>query len=270
MMVMKRLLFILMVLLSPGLLVAPAFADGPDVTFQKGLEAYDAKEFEKAVEVFEGILIGGDVSPEVYLNLGHAYFQTGKPGMAALNYRRAERLSPKDPQIRSNLRKAVETGRRPLPKDHVIFEFVRTIPHTIYMWVMFAAFWVMMLLFCIFCFSRPGAGWWFKVGLAGLLVMAAGAYGGHLTDPQNYPDEVVVVGKKIDAKFSPNKDADKAFGMGPGAIARSIRKQDGKLEIESGKQKGWIPESAIERVTLPSPPGTSLADMVRTLLTKLK
>lgn len=37
-------------------------------------------------------------------NLGNSYARAGKPGMAILNYERASLLSPRDPDIRANLR----------------------------------------------------------------------------------------------------------------------------------------------------------------------
>lgn len=247
---------------------AACLAAGPDVTFQKGLKAYDAKKYEQAIEVYEDILQGGDTAPEVYFNLAHAYFRNNQAGKAVLNYRRAERLMPTNQDLKSNLRMAVESSKSPLPITHPVVGFFRNVPHAIWMWVLFGAFWVMMFLFCIYCFRRPGWGWWLRTLLLGVAVMAIASLGGHFTDPQNYPDEAVVVGEEVDAKLSPNDDADKQFSLLPGAIAKILNRQDGKLEIEVGGQRGWIPTDSVERVTLPAKPGTSLAIIIRKLLGK--
>src|SRR4029077_19623718 len=45
----------------------------------------------------------GHESGPVYFNLGNAYFRAGNPGRAILNYERARRLMPRDPDLHANL-----------------------------------------------------------------------------------------------------------------------------------------------------------------------
>jgi tetratricopeptide (TPR) repeat protein len=91
------------------------FATGEDArsTFDQGNRLYEEGKFAEAAAAYEKILQGGRSSPAVYFNLGNALFKSGRVGRAILNYRLAEQLAPRDPDIRANLkfaRKSADDG----------------------------------------------------------------------------------------------------------------------------------------------------------------
>ena len=60
--------------------------------------------FLRALVYFEAVRDRGGVkSGRLLFNIANCYFRLGNPGMADLNYRRAERLRPGDPRIQENL-----------------------------------------------------------------------------------------------------------------------------------------------------------------------
>lgn len=60
--------------------------------------------YQRAVLRFERILREGGVrNGKLYYNTANAYFRAGDIGRAILNYRRAERYAPGDPNLRQNL-----------------------------------------------------------------------------------------------------------------------------------------------------------------------
>ena len=61
------------------------------------------EQFARSAELYETIIAGGFVSGQVYYNLGNAYYRQQKLGPAILNYRRAERLLPRDDDLQQNL-----------------------------------------------------------------------------------------------------------------------------------------------------------------------
>ena len=83
-----------------------AFAS-PDI-LDDASEAYRKGDYKKSIELYEKViadhLAKGDESPEIYYNLGNAYFRDNQIGKAILNYNRALLLSPGDSDIRHNLR----------------------------------------------------------------------------------------------------------------------------------------------------------------------
>ena len=81
---------------------------------------YEDGRYEQAARSFQQLVDKGYGDPVLYYNLGNAYFKQGDIGRAILNYLRAERLAPRDDDIRTNLDFArsqtldlLESGRRP-------------------------------------------------------------------------------------------------------------------------------------------------------------
>ncbi len=106
---MIRLLAILLFAADSVLLSAAAAA--PD--FEKGNELYEKGQFPEAAATYEEMLRAGEVSPALYFNQGNAYFKSGQIGRAIFNYRLANQLAPRDPDIRANLqfaRNSVNAG----------------------------------------------------------------------------------------------------------------------------------------------------------------
>jgi tetratricopeptide (TPR) repeat protein len=90
-----------MVLLLTG--VAGATPKGVSHEFEQANRFYEDKDYPSAIRLYENILAQGRESAGVYFNLGNAYFKAGDLGHAVLNYLKAERLHPSDPDIQANL-----------------------------------------------------------------------------------------------------------------------------------------------------------------------
>lgn len=76
--------------------------------------------YSEAIDAYEAILSSGSESAGLYYNLGYSYFKSGKLGKAILNFERAKRLDPSDPDVESNLQQAyaltdkMETVEKPM------------------------------------------------------------------------------------------------------------------------------------------------------------
>lgn len=73
---------------------------------QKANELYTKEQFKQSIEVYNQLLMTNMESPEVYFNLGNAYYKTGQYTRAILNYERAKLLAPDDEDINFNLQVA--------------------------------------------------------------------------------------------------------------------------------------------------------------------
>ncbi|GIK54557.1 MAG: tetratricopeptide repeat protein [Chloroflexi bacterium] len=102
---MKRITFILITLLLGVLIFVPGvWADRGEMAAANVLAANGRTA--EAIRAYENLVSQGMDDANLYFNLGNAYYQNGELGRAILNYRRAEQLSPRDPDIQHNLARA--------------------------------------------------------------------------------------------------------------------------------------------------------------------
>ncbi|WP_411029172.1 tetratricopeptide repeat protein [Spongiimicrobium sp. 3-5] len=71
--------------------------------FSRATKAYNAGEYEKAVESYLKILDNGEHSAELYYNLGNAYYKMSQIAPSIYYYEKALLLKPNDPEIKNNL-----------------------------------------------------------------------------------------------------------------------------------------------------------------------
>lgn len=71
--------------------------------FSEGCELYNQKKYEEALERFGEIESSGDISAELFYNIGNAHFRRGRLGFAIAYYEKAAMLNPSDEDIRQNI-----------------------------------------------------------------------------------------------------------------------------------------------------------------------
>ncbi|MDP2339017.1 MAG: tetratricopeptide repeat protein [Bacteroidota bacterium] len=86
------------------LLTATVFAQAD--LLQKANDYYTKDQFKQAIDVYNQILMTNMESPELYFNLGNAYFKNKQYTLAILNFERAKLLAPDDEDISFNLQVA--------------------------------------------------------------------------------------------------------------------------------------------------------------------
>lgn len=94
---MKKIIYTILAILFTTTVFAQA------ELLQKANDAYTKQQYKQAIEDYNQILKTNLESPEVYFNLGNAYYKTGQYTLAILNYERAKLLAPDDEDITFNL-----------------------------------------------------------------------------------------------------------------------------------------------------------------------
>ncbi len=82
--------------------------------------AYNHEDFVQAVRLYHQAITADGVSPELYYNLGNAYYRIGKMGRAVIYYERALKLDPSFQDARTNL-EFVKTKIIDKPEDDSTF-----------------------------------------------------------------------------------------------------------------------------------------------------
>src|SRR4030067_1448223 len=95
-----KILALVLLLICPNLLYSQ---ENSTEFVQKGTRYYDSSNFKSATQAYQQLLNRGIKDATVYYNLGNAYFRDKQLGKAILYYRKAQRLSPRDSDIATNL-----------------------------------------------------------------------------------------------------------------------------------------------------------------------
>jgi len=98
---MKKLLLIIFVLSSIA-----SFAEDNASLVEKGNKAYTGKFYQQAIDCYLKVLASGYEAPELYYNLGNAYFKSEDYSSAILYFEKAKKLKPGDEDINFNLKVA--------------------------------------------------------------------------------------------------------------------------------------------------------------------
>jgi tetratricopeptide (TPR) repeat protein len=210
--------------------------------FQAANQLYDAGHYAEAAAAYEKI---EPKTAHVYFNLGNALFRQEKFGLAVLNYERARRLAPRDPDVLANLKFA----RQRLGVDepgHFLRSAVES--RTVAEWCRYelGALWLTVL-------AVAGSLWLPRLRTGLLLVAVAGGLAtgvttSALTQKLRAPPAAIAL-TRTEARFAPTTDATVHFQL-PEGTKVAIRENRGVwtfIERADGQQ-GWVKSEAIERV----------------------
>ncbi len=215
-------------------------------------QLFDAQQYAEAAAAYERI---EPKTAHVYFNLGNAYFRQEQLGRAILNYERARRRAPRDPDILANLKFAedrlgvVEANTAPQP----IRRFWQSVvgSRTLREWSRYelTAVWLTVA-------AVATAVWWPRwrtVFATAAVVLCVGwvtcatALGGRLLATRA-PAAVVIV-PQAESRFAPQPEATVHFALTEGTkvIVREDRGQWFFVERADGRQ-GWVRAEAVERI----------------------
>lgn len=252
---MKNIFVILSILIIAAL---AAHSEDADALFQKANDFYQNKKYQQAVETYEAILEKGQVSEEIYYNLGNAYYRLNNIPEAILNYERAKLLAPDDEDIDFNLKIAnLKTIDQIESKSDVFFiEWYKSL-RDIYSsdsWAAFSIviFFITSFLGILFLYSRTPfyKKLSFTTALAALLLFVLTLL---LTaDKYQYEKDnntAIIFASVVYVKSSPDESGTDLLILHEGTkiqILDSVNKWK-KIRIADGNV-GWIPEETIKEI----------------------
>jgi len=218
--------------------------------FIEGKQHYEAQEFEQAIQQYQTILQSGYFAPELFHNLGNAFYRTGNVGRAILNYRRAKRLAPMDSAIEANIQFAQKQTGAVIPKTPIWQVPIGLVSQQAWLIALVAAWWTGMLALSAWLWTgRRAAGLkqiWLSLGCL-ILVFGSGLM---LSTHIERQREVVVLADQVEALFAPHAGSIAHFSLPEGSLATMLEQGERWVKIQSGKDRGWIPAHACE-ATIP-------------------
>jgi tetratricopeptide (TPR) repeat protein len=239
-----------MLLLLPTLLVA-----GPSEDFQEGVRLYDQGDFAASAEKFQSVADQGYSSAALCYNAGCAYYKAGRLGMAVANFRRAERLAPDDGDVRANLAFVKQFGVDKLetaPEESFSSKsegYLAMLHPNQYFLISFIAF---TLIFVFLGLKRIGLLG--RIGNSPVVILAlvtvVCVVAMTIVLRANYLiDEGVIVVEQTEIVSGPGSDFELQFEGHEGLMFKILDQKEGYyLGLFANKLKGWIKESAVERI----------------------
>lgn len=228
-----------------------AAVGGAAAALDTAREAYDDGRFDEAAGIYETMISEGVEAPEVRFNLGNARFRLGDAGRAVLEYRRAWRRAPRDPDISANLNLALDIQGAPRPREpHWTAWPLERIAPSEAGWMAMLGWWVALILLAG---SLGARGVSVRLGLrkASAAAALAGAVGLVVLMQWRTRDaEFVVVEAGRSARFAPLDDASVHFSLPVGSIIDAVERQGPWLKIRLSGKEGWVPRSIVEPVAV--------------------
>lgn len=223
--------------------------------FYQANSLYKEAKYKEAISAYEELLDNNIETGAVCYNLGNTYFKAGQRGRAILNYLRAGRLAPRDPDLRENLsyaRSLIKGGQTPL-KGGWIFktwdDLCRsiTINETACLVSVFYLLGMVMLIICVLNRKIRKTLRYFIIVSGCVFILFALAL---ITQINwfEYQTRAVVINDQVRIVFEPSEDAmDTELLLYEGHTVRIIG-TDGrfyKIKRPDG-QSGWVRSEDLE------------------------
>lgn len=237
------LLFLVMFAFVGNLVAANVSAD-----FDTANKLYAEGKFAAAANAYEKILQTGEQSPALLFNAGNAEYKAGHLGKAIAAYRRAEMLTPRDPELRANLDFVRNQVQGSTVHESSWQRWLDTL--SLNEGAVFTAvlFWLMLSLF-VARQIRPALVPKLRgvTRLAVVLTIFSATILG-LQAANHFNDETAVVTTaEATARSGPFDDAQTTFTVHDGAELTVLDRHDDWLQVRNGAgQTGWLSTKQVE------------------------
>lgn len=233
----------------------PAAAEAPQTSFFQANTLYADGRFAEAAEAYERLASQGFESGALRYNLGNTYAKLGAHGRALLEYERAARWMPGDPDLQANLDYVRSlTGAEPCRRswwERALFPLAARASG----WSLAVGATVVATLGFV---ALAGARWFdarrrFLRGLAAtccvLWLLAASSMAYRLAVLEAADRVLVVADETVAVRFEPATDGTTHFEVVPGTPLRAGESRADWLQVSRcDGRRGWIESSAVERL----------------------
>ncbi len=224
-----------------------ALADESDIKFEQANLAYSKRQYQESAVLYKDLISKYGYSANLFFNLANSYAQQGMIGKAMVNYHRAHRLSPNDPDITRNMEL--------VSKDAGLFQEEKSFGENLIDYFTFNQWCVIALWGIIIVSAGYGATCFFKlrkrilnlfllpVGLASILAGTAA-----LISYSSYYDAIVIEPGNL-LRIAPF-DASETTGSIMEGRQVTILKNHHEFQFIKDKkgQTGWLLKGALEPI----------------------
>lgn len=225
---------------------------------QRANELYAQGEFLLAAHLYEQILLEKGVAPELFFNLGNAYFRAHEIARAILNYERALRLNPRFVDARYNLELAQARvldniiAPEPFFLKRLINKLISDFTSNQWFYFSWILFIVSLICFLLFVFGRSRTLRKISFGLAvAILAISMSSLTISVVRKNqflNHQEAIVMIGV-ITVKSSPDRSGTHLFELREGTKVRVVNTLGDWVEIMIADGRiGWVERRQVEKI----------------------
>jgi tetratricopeptide (TPR) repeat protein len=210
--------------------------------FDAANKLYEQGKFTDAALAYEKILQSGPSSSAVYFNLGNARFKAGQIGKAIAAYQLAEKLIPRDPDLRANLRFARNQVQGPTLSPPLWKRWLGQL--SVNEWTVLAAvaLWLWFLVLCLLQWRpslKPSLR--FYALALGLFVAVSGTMLGVAWSQNRPANSAIVILPEAVVRQGPLDESRTNFTLHDGAEVQVLDRKDDWLQITIDPRRiGWV------------------------------
>jgi tetratricopeptide (TPR) repeat protein len=234
------------------------FAGAEKALLDSANKAYSKKNYPASIAFYEKVLAKNVEAPEIYYNLGNAYFKNRNLPLAILNYERAKKRKPEDEDIAFNLKMANQLIADKIESPEIHFlsaqrsRLLNTCTektwslYSLGSWMIF-----LCLLMIYFVSGRTGIR---QLSLGFSLLFLLLSLSTFFLARECFKDsvkqeEAIILAPNITAKGSPDNKGTDLFILHEGSKVTLLQSSGEWYEIRlNNGHSGWLPKTALETI----------------------
>jgi tetratricopeptide (TPR) repeat protein len=235
-----------------ALLVASTVFAQPGADFAKANEEFAQGHFKEAIAGYEALISAGQWNPNLFYDLGNAYFRTKDFGRAILNYERALALDRHHPEAKANLQIARDEARALELQPSRLERYLQLASANQYSVVAVVAFWLMIFAAAAMIFARRRSATLLVLSACCLFVCAFAAWATYALECGNEGRALaIIIGKDVQARLATADTANSVLALPPGSEIKILSTRgDWTYAALPNDLRGWIPARQAEQVRL--------------------
>ena len=217
---------------------------------------YAEGNYAEAIVQYEQILTEQQ-APEVYYNLGNAYFKQGELAQSILAYERALRLKPSYKDAKHNLQFAQSRIIDNIEDTHSFFlsNWIKAVRNALSqrVWTVLSISLFILALVGFFFFAFSQTIWLrktaFYLSIVALVIsVVACANAGSLYQRDTQRSEAIITQGVVNAKSSPDRSGNNLFTLHEGTKVEIHEVIGDWCCVHVGNNIGWMPLAYLERI----------------------
>ena len=229
-----------------------------DASFKKANDLYNKEDYQNALQSFESIEKKGNISADLYFNIGNCYYKLGKVAPSIYNYEKALILNPDDEAIQTNLsfaQKMAIDDIKILPEVgfmKMVKEFTSKLHYDTWAWIAVCIAFLSLLSFLGYYFGNTVLlkRTFFSLFLLLLIGIGVTVFSAFLQKnfDKNY-NPAIVFAEATTLKSEPKNSSEDVATLHEGTKVFVLETLGNWSQVElTDKTKAWINKEAIKEV----------------------